>query len=273
MEFKRDQYLEYMRSREVDRPMLVELFGLLVGLEEEWRNQGASDEEINLTAFDFDFVRKHGVNVFTGFMTSRKEEMIEETEEYVIKRDSYGRTIKLIKGKATIALPLDYPVKDMDSWLAVKEGYRFSPERFAPGWEEEARRARENGALIVVHIPGGFDEPRQLMGEENLCLAYYGQPELVKDMLTTMGETAYKVLDRVSSRVKVDLLSVHEDLAGKSGSLIGPRQIDEFVRPYYRRTWDMLRERGAVLFQQDSDGNLDGVIPAFRNAGVNTFYP
>jgi uroporphyrinogen-III decarboxylase len=77
----------------------------------------------------------------------------------------------------------------------------------------------------------------------------------------------------VSSTVQVDLLSVHEDMAGKSGSLIGPTHIEEFVAPYYRRVWDMLQDRGARLFDQDSDGNMNTVIPAFLDAGVNLMHP
>ena len=101
------------------------------------------------------------------------------------------------------------------------------------------------------------------MGEENLCIAYYENPELIHDILDTIGRTAQKVLDRVSARVQIDVLRVHEDLAGKSGPLAGPKQIEEFIKPYYRRIWDMLADRGAVLFDQDSDGDITSVIPAF----------
>ncbi len=111
------------------------------------------------------------------------------------------------------------------------------------------------------------------MGEEALCIAYYEQPELIHDILDTIGETAFKVLDRVSATVQVDLLSVHEDMAGKSGSLAGPKQIGEFIGPYYRRIWNMLAERGARLFDQDSDGDMNAVIPAFLDAGVNCMHP
>ena len=135
------------------------------------------------------------------------------------------------------------------------------------------RKAGDAGALLVVGIPGGFDEPRQLMGEENLCVAYYEQPELVHDMLSTIGATSERVLDAVSRAVPVDQLSVHEDLAGKSGPLVGPAQIREFIRPYYRRVWDMLAVRGARIFQQDSDGNMDPVIPAFLDAGLTCMFP
>jgi uroporphyrinogen-III decarboxylase len=161
----------------------------------------------------------------------------------------------------------------MDSWLKMKPRYEFSQDRLFPGWSEMAKNARAEGSLIVAHIPGGFDEARQLMGEEELCLGYYNQPELIHDIMNTIGETAERVLDIVSKEVTIDLLSVHEDLAGKSGPLVGPSQIEEFIKPYYRRIWDMLCARGTKIFMQDSDGNINPVISAFLDAGINCFYP
>ena len=273
MEILRDQYLDYMTFRAVERPLFVELFGPLVGLEEEWRQQGATEAEINLTAFGFDTVRRHGVQVNTGMNGGFEPEEIEETEEHLIRRDRYGRKVKLCKGVATIPLPLEYPVTDMDSWLEVKPWYEFSEDRFGEGWLEQAKEAREDGALIVTHIPGGFAEPRQLMGDAAVCTAYYEQPELMHDMLETMGRTAERVLERVSEELQVDQLSVHEDLAGKSGPLVGPKQVREFIGPYYARVWDVLESRGAQIFQQDSDGNVEPVLDDFMAAGLSSSLP
>jgi uroporphyrinogen-III decarboxylase len=111
------------------------------------------------------------------------------------------------------------------------------------------------------------------MGDAELCIAYYEQPELVHDILRTIGDTAFKVLDRVSSTVQVDELFVHEDMAGKSGPMAGPKQVAQFIAPYYRRVWDMLESRGARLFAQDSDGDMNSVVPAFLDAGLNYMYP
>jgi hypothetical protein len=273
MEIPRDQYLDTMTFRSAPRPIFVELFGPLVGLEAEWRAQGATPRELSLEAFDFDYVRRFSPCVTTGLLGWAEERVIEETAEHVIRLDGYGRRTRLVKFAATVGLPMDYPVTDMDSWRRFRPRYLFAEERFAPGWAEEARRARAEGALIVARIPGGFDEPRQLMGDEAACVACYEQPDLLHDMLDVICETAVRVLDRVSREVTVDVLSIHEDLAGKSGALVGPRQIREFIRPYYRRVWDMLRSRGARLCQQDSDGNLTGVLEAFVEAGVNCSLP
>ncbi|NLF33119.1 MAG: hypothetical protein GX591_19820 [Planctomycetes bacterium] len=273
MEVLRDQYLDYMTGLTVERPLFVELFGPLVGLEDQWRAQGASEAEIALTAFGFDYVRRHNVAVQTAFIGGAKPVVLEETDEYIIRRDEMGRRMKLCKGRATLALPLDFPVRDMDSWLKIKPHYLFSDSRFADGWAERARLARDSGALIVAGMPGAFSQPRELMGDEALCVAYYEQPELVADMLATFADTAERVLERVTREVTVDQLSVHEDMAGKSGPLAGPRQVREFFVPYYRRVWDVVRSRGGTLFAQDSDGNMNAVIDAFLESGLNAMHP
>ncbi len=269
----REEYLDYMTFQTNDRPLFTEIFGPIIGLKEEWEAQGATPEELDFSAFRYRCPAIGGVPVNTGRHGGFETEVLEETAEYVVTRDGLGRTMKLCKGTATIALPLDYPVKTMDDWLRLKPFYEFSEARFGDNWEEIAAAHVKADRAVRVGIPGGFDQPRQLLGEEGLCLAYFEQPELVHDILTTIGDTAFKVLDRVSSRVQVDILSVHEDMAGKSGSLAGPRQIREFVKPYYRKVWDLLAERGARLFDQDSDGNMNAVIPAFLEAGVNCMHP
>ena len=273
MEVRREDYLDHMTFKRNIGPMFTELFGPIVGLKDEWAAQGATPEELDMSCYRYQRHMNGGVPVSTGYRDGVAAQILEETDEYVIGLDGYGRRVKLCKGSATIPLPLDYPVKDMDDWLKIKPHYEFSEERFGKDWEQVAREHLEAGRVVTVSIPGGFDEPRQLLGEENLCLAFYEQPELIHDILTTIGDTAVRVLDRVSATVQVDQLSVHEDMAGKSGSLAGPRQIEEFIKPYYRKVWDLLHERGARLFGQDSDGDMNGVIDAFLDAGVNLMYP
>lgn len=269
----REEYLDYMTFKSNERPLFTEIFGPLLGLKEEWEEQGATPEELDFSAFNYRFEARGGVPVSTGRQGGYPSETIEETDEFKIYRDGLGRTMKLSKNAATIALSMDNPVKNMDDWLKIKPFYEFSESRFGKDWEATARRHLEANRVVSVGIPGGFDEPRQLMGEEMLCIAYYEQPELVHDILNTIGDTAFRVLDRVSSTVQIDLLSVHEDMAGISGSLAGPKQVTEFIKPYYRKIWDMLEDRGARLFDQDSDGDMNSVIPAFLDAGLNCMHP
>jgi uroporphyrinogen-III decarboxylase len=272
MRFHREQYLDLMTFGHAPRPMFTELFGPLVGLADEWRAQGASEDEINMSAFDWDYVPNAFCGGYTGGL-GPPAVTISETAEELVQRDFLGRTMKLLKKTATIPLPMDFPVQTMDDWLRVKHFFTFTPDRIKWDEVEAARRAQAGGALVVAHMPGAFDIPRELMGEEVACLAYYDQPELMADILATISDTTFRVLEPISAKLRIDQLSVHEDFAGKSGPLVGPVQVAEYFRPFYRRIWDLVSSRGARLFQQDTDGNINPVIPALLDCGLNCIYP
>ncbi|MCF7839126.1 MAG: hypothetical protein K9N49_10915 [Candidatus Marinimicrobia bacterium] len=272
MRFHREQYLDHLLSRGSSREIFVELFGPLQGLEAEWRAQGASAAELSLDAFDFDSVERVGLGR-TGPRGDRPERLEVETEEYTIRVDNLGRRMKLIKSSASIPLPLDFPVRDMDDWRAVRHWLTDAPERTDETELEMARIRRAQGALSIVNMPGGFDLPRQLMGDEEACLAFYDAPELIHDILNTAADTVCAVIHRAVKVCPVDYLAVHEDFAGKSGPLVGPDLIAAFIRPYYLRIWNAAREAGAQVFSLDSDGNVNPVIDALMAAGVNQIYP
>lgn len=273
MKFTREEYLDLMTFGAAERPMFVELFGLLSGLEEEWREQGASQEQLDLIAFDWDYVQTVPCGGRTWIRNGFPPKKMEETREHIIQRDELGRTMKLNKKFASIPLPLDYPVKDFESWLKVKPLLTFHGDRIH--WEQvdKAKKAQALGALVVANMPGGFDSPRELMGVENACLAYYLQPDLMHDIMDTITDTAFRTLDAVSNELVIDQLSVHEDMAGKSGPLIGPKQIQEFIQPYYQKIWGLLSDRGTRLFDMDSDGDMTSVLDLFLECGLNSMHP
>jgi uroporphyrinogen-III decarboxylase len=226
-----------------------------------------------MVAFDWDYVPLINCGGHTDLLHPLPFQIIEDNEEYCIRTDKFGMKEKLCKKSASVFHPLEFPVKNMDDWLRIKPQYEYSLERI--NWNQLAavKKLQSEGALVTALIPGGFDLPRVLMGEEALCLAYYDEPDMIKDIIDTITDTALKVLDQISDRLTIDNLGVHEDMAGKSGSLIGPNLILQYIKPYYRKIWDMLSSKGTRIFSQDSDGNMNSVIDAFLECGVNLMYP
>ncbi len=273
MEFTREAYLELMSFGDFERPMFSELFGPLIGLAEEWRAQGASEDEIEMVAFDFDYVSRVHAGVHCGARGGQPRVVIEETDEYRIERDHLGRTLKLAKRVATISLPLDFPVKSMDDWLKLKPMFTYSDDRIDWPQVERAKQEQKAGKLLCAGIPGGYDMVRELMGEELGCVAYYEQPELIADIMATLTDTCVRVLEQVCREISIDSLSVHEDFAGKSGPLIGPKQIREHLRPYYLASWNLVRESGGRIFQQDTDGNVNAVMEELLACGLTSILP
>ncbi|MBE6612208.1 MAG: hypothetical protein E7632_06930 [Ruminococcaceae bacterium] len=273
MIWTRERYIAHCNFEFTGREMFSELFGPLLPLEEEWRRQGASEKEIAMTAFDWDYVLRAGIPVTTGALTDITPRVISDTPDETISIDHMGRTMRLLKKSATLPLPMDHPVATMDDWLKIRHWYAFDERRINKEALLDRRKLWEKGYLTVFGVPGGFDEPRQLLGEEGLCIAYYEEPEMIADMLEVMADTAEKVMERVADVVPIDNLCIHEDMAGKSGPLIGPSLVREFLKPYYNRVWNAAKACGAKIFSQDSDGNMEAVIDAFLECGVTCFYP
>ncbi len=273
MLWMRKQYLDYMTYKEYDKPLFTELFGPLVGLEKEWEQQGATFEELNLTAFDFDYVNTIKCGGDTGVFNKIKEVVLEETDEYKIARDKYGRTVKLFKKSATVPLPLDHPVKTYDDWLKIKPMFEYTDARVNIQQAFLAKKLSAEGCVVCGSIPGGFDLPRQLMGEEQLCYAFYDQPELVHDILDTIANMSCMVMDKITDIVTVDHVLIHEDLAGKSGPLIGPIQIEEFIKPYFVKLTRLLKEKGTLIISVDSDGYVEPLLDIYSEYGINEIYP
>ena len=70
MIWTREEYLAHMTFEASPREMFCELFGPLVGLDAEWRAQGANEDEISLRAFGWDSVKYAWAPADTGARTA-----------------------------------------------------------------------------------------------------------------------------------------------------------------------------------------------------------
>ena len=274
MIWDRERYIAHSLFEYTGREMFCEIFGPLHVLENEWRMQGASEKEIGMTAFDWDYVPVVGLSGSGGaHNTGIVSYVIEDTPEYRIAIDNLGRRTKLVKASATIPLPLTYPVESPDDWEKVKRWYLFDESRVNREKLLEQKKRRDNGELAYIGMPGAFNTPRNLMGEAGVCIACYEEPEMLTDMLETFADTMVKVIERVGDIVPIDLLFVHEDMAGKSGPLFGPNQIQTFFKPYYTKVWEAAKACGARLFSMDSDGDMSPIYDDLIECGLNCIHP
>lgn len=272
MKWTNREYVDLMTYNHPKRPMFSELFGPIVGLPDEWRKQGATEDMIAMRAFSFDYVPYYNLGNLDS-VHRPKDIVLENTDTRYVGIDHYGRRVRMDKRTSTIPLPESYPVETMDDWLKIKHMFEYDPCRISDEEIEKAKSLQDQGVVIKSEILGGFDILRELMGEENCCIAFYEDPELIEDILNTISETNVRVLSQISKKLTIDQLSVHEDMAGKTGPMIGPNLISEFIVPYYLKSWELVKDAGTKLFCQDSDGNMNPVIDAFIEGGVNIFYP
>ncbi len=110
MIWKREEYIAHSLFQFTGKEMFCELFGPIVGLDKEWQSQGATTDEINLTAFHWDYVLKTFVAGNCKPISGISPCITEDTPDYTFGIDEYGRKTKMSKKCATLPLPQTYPV-------------------------------------------------------------------------------------------------------------------------------------------------------------------
>lgn len=273
MLWNREEFLSHLCFGQSSRELIVELFGPLLGTEERWRQQGASEEEITLSAFSWDQVRYVHAPMDTSPRSGLREILLSEDDSTRIVRDIFGRTMVLPKKVATLGLPQDFPIEEAADWDRVSDWFRFEDDRVDQAALATCRDKRDAGGVVRLSIWGAYDIMRQLMGDENACVAMSDEPDEVRLILGQIGDMQEACIRKILQVIPIDILFVHEDFAGKGGPLIGPNTIRDVFNPYYRRMWELARQGGARIFDIDSDGYVDPVLDALLEGGINCLHP
>jgi len=204
-------------------------------------------------------------------------QVLEESGDFIIYREERGITKRDRRDRLCMPEFLDYPVKTPADWE------RFKAERLDPGapgriaQDWDAFRARIQGEGLAVQVGdypwGVFGTPRDFMGDEQLLLAFYTEPEMVRDMMQHLTTLWITLWEQVASEVQIDHIHIWEDMSGKQGSLISPRMVREFMMPCYDRISAFAREHGVRLISVDTDGDCSQLVPVMMEHGINFFFP
>jgi len=180
---------------------------------------------------------------------------------------------RMKRGITSLSIPFEFPVRGPEDWEDYRWRLQYDPARIADELEERHAEIRRAGLPCRVGWTGFYWFPRNLMGDEALCLAYYTQPELVGEILHTYGEMVCAVSEEMLSRVDVDWMHMGEDMCYRDAMMISPAIFREFMMPHYRRLVDLYRSHGARVFSVDTDGHLGQLIPLLIEAGINAITP
>ena len=255
-------------------------------VEQEWQAQGMPADRDAWSLFGFDPPAEHYVQSGSvprseaPLLPSYERRVIEDLGQYQIIRDEMGRLQKTFKTREYY-MPqfLRTAVASRGDWEEdVKPRLDpRTPERWSKFEEDiaEARRAAQQGLLLIERVVGGYMYLRALLGSEGLLYAFHDTPDLVHDMMRQWATLVDAVLEKIQARVELDTIKGGDDICYKSGLLISPRMFREFLLPYYQEVYSKARQRQTkrLFVLIDSDGYLPPAIPLYREAGVDIIRP
>jgi len=212
-----------------------------------------------------------------GFFPQFDYVVLEETEETIVSRNGRGITARTMRGNDSMPEFLDYPVKCRADWEKVK-AERLQPDtpgRIRQDWPAFRARLSATGEAVQVGVyPWGvFGTVRDLMGVEEMLVAFYDEPDMVHDMMDHLTALWLALWEKVAAEVQIDHIHIWEDMAGKQGSLISPAMVNEFMMPCYDRIAAFARRHGVRVVSVDTDGDCQQLVPVMIQHGVNMMFP
>ena len=167
-----------------------------------------------------------------------------------------------------------FPVENRADFEKMKKRFRHDdPARYPAdfAWRVQTMRARDY--VVQIGFAGPFWQLREWCGFEPLCLLFLEDADFIREMIGFWIEFVSRVMARVLEAGVVDAIRVNEDMAYKEKSMISPAMTREFLFPAWQRWAREAKQAGVPVFNIDSDGRIDELLPIWIDAGFNACEP
>lgn len=284
----RQRFLNVMEYKPVDRVPNHEA-GVWSQTLDRWVSEGLNKYDLTWDWFTgteyFDMDPREFIDVNYGMIPHFTEEVIEITDRYEIKRHRNGIVTKaLIEGssggmRACMDQYLSFPVSNISDFRELKKRYVSNlGGRYPAMWREimlSGWKSREHVLILGRNCStaGFYWRAREWMGTENLCYAWYDEPELMHEMMEFIADFTVEVSKPVLEQTDVDYVMISEDMSMKNGPLLSPEQYKTFIYPNMRKLVDYFKSHGVRYVMVDTDGNCEALIPLLLDAGVDAIWP
>ena len=189
-------------------------------------------------------------------------------------RQSDGVVIEDHPGVLSIPAEVEHLLKDRASW---EEHYlprlQWKPERINRAHLDSVMR-EDRDELQSVSAGSLIGWIRNWIGIENLCYMLADDPDLVGEIVDTVGGLILRTTEEFfATGAKVDYLHFWEDICYNHGPLVTPTFFKEVCAPWYKKITDAARRHGVEFASVDCDGCIDALVPFWLENGVNIMFP
>ncbi len=203
------------------------------------------------------------------------EEVVEETETYIIETTAWGATLKNWKHIASTPEFLDFTITGPDAWTIAKERMTPSDERIP--WDylkANYNRWRDEGQWIEAYMWFGFDVAHSwAVGTERLLMAMLDDPAWCVDMFNHFLDLDIALLDRVwDAGYTFDAVNWPDDMGYKQNQFFSIKTYRELLKPVHKRAVDWAHAKG-VKVRLHSCGDIRPLIPELVEIGIDGLNP
>lgn len=284
---ERERFLSLMDYKSPDRIPNHEV-GVWAQTKVRWEQEGLDSKKHHWNWFEgdpsWDMDKREYLPINYGFLPGFTEKILEETDRYLIKRHKSGIVTKALKAgsvgnsRASMDQYLSFPVESKEDFRKLKKRLIVDIEsRYPKDWLSNTSKWNNREHVLVMSkncgTKGFYWLAREWMGTENLCFAWYDEPELMHEMMEFIVDYTIELSKPMLEKTVPDYVFINEDLAMKNGPLLSPAQYREFIFPHMRRMVDFFKSMGVPYAVVDTDGNSEPLLPQLLESGVDAIWP
>ena len=265
----RERFKRMFDHKEANRvPILGAPWGTTM---ERWRSEGMPKDAEFSEYFGFDRTASVGGDVSPRY----ENKVIEETDDYIIRFDSWGTTSKNWKHASSTPHWIDRTVVDRETWEAAKARLVMSRDRI--DWDhlkENYPVWRKNDMWIQGGLWFGFDVTHaRIIGTEQLLVWMAENPELVIDIINTELNCGLQLLDMIwDEGYTFDSIFWCDDMGYRNGTFFSVDMYRDILKPVQKRAIEWAHAK-RIVAHLHSCGNVNAFVPELVEIGLDALNP
>jgi uroporphyrinogen decarboxylase len=244
-------------------------------LRDAWPAQGYPKDAAPEEHFDFDMVNVGGwfdSSPYPGIV-----ETLEETDEWIVRRDGRGAALKYWKHKSGTPEHVSFDCSTSERWFSHYREPLLAADYSRLGDLEAVKRnmarARERGKFCFFGNLFVFELLRGTVGDTNFLPALLLEPEWIRDFCQVhldMWRTMYTRMIEVCGLP--DGFWIYEDFGFSNGLFCSPKVLGDLIMPYERELVEFFHsyDRPVILH---SCGDVRKAVPLIVEAGFDCLQP
>lgn len=236
-----------------------------------WQEQGhlKADESIP-DHFGFD-MQEHWTFNFIADL-DYEPEIIEETEETILKKDGNGAFLRTHKRHDTTPEHVDFTVKDRTGWEQYIKPYLLEVDDRRidfEGYRKAKKEASDTGRFFCWSGVNVFELMHPICGHEYMLMGMALDPDWIRDMVKTLSEMTVKLQKRLFEQEGYpDGIWYYEDMGFKAKPFMSFDMYKELIQPGHIFTIEYAHSIDLPVIMH-SCGFIEPLLPGMIEAGID----